>query len=31
MPLMVLGIAWTVNRIGEKYCPALLHLFTGGR
>ncbi len=31
MPLMVLGIAWIVNRIGEKYCPALLHLFTGGR
>ena len=31
MPLMVLGIAWTVNRIGERYCPALLHLFTGGR
>ncbi len=31
MPLMVLGIAWTVNHIGERYCPALLHLFTGGR
>ena len=31
MPLMVLGIAWTVNCIGERYCPALLHLFTGGR
>ena len=31
MPLMVLGIAWTVNRIGERYCPALLHMFTGGR
>ena len=31
MPLIVLGIAWIVNSIGEKYCPALLHLFTGGR
>ena len=31
MPLIVLGIAWVVNSIGERYCPALLHLFTGGR
>ena len=31
MPLLVLGIAWIVNSIGERYCPALLHLFTGGR
>ena len=31
MPLMVLGIAWIVNSLGEKYCPVLLHLFTGGR
>ena len=31
MPLIVLGIAWIVNSIGERYCPALLHLFTGGR
>ena len=31
MPLIVLGIAWIVNSIGERYCPVLLHLFTGGR
>ena len=31
MPLIVLGIAWIVNSLGERYCPALLHLFTGGR
>jgi fucose 4-O-acetylase-like acetyltransferase len=31
MPLIVLGIAWIVNSIGERCFPVLLHLFTGGR
>ena len=31
MPLIILGIAWIANTIGERFCPVLLHLFTGGR
>lgn len=31
MPLLILGIAWCVSRVGERYLPTLFHLFTGGR